>query len=321
VLKAITFENHHVEMSFLKNYLDIDCTYELPSEKPECDFFIVIGSKVSNYLLFLLKFRKRIKIFIHLSDEKVRFSSFLFYLLLPRNSLIIRQYFVDTYEIKIVIDYLKNIWAVNSWLTMFKLIPHLIIGIWKLLKFLLLKILKINVLRLPLGYTDNFIDHVSSLNLGLKMQKFEVPRWSNFFGVSGNITRVIGIESLRDTEIRIFKNLEWGGNKKHLVSNYVNALLEGNLSFNPPGYRSTDSFRFYESLFLGNAPVNLPISANSLGRNSNEFFVEHAMSWKSLIYFYEHLNQFELIDLISFQQFLFDQEIISLKSAITHFFK
>ncbi len=305
-------------MSFLKNYFNIDCSFVSSLDKFDVDVSIVVGSQFSKYIWFILRNKKQFKLFIHLSDEKLRLSSILFYLFLPRRFLILRHYFDDTFNLNTVKNYLKLTFSKTCVNLKFQLLPHLIIGVWKALKFYAIKLLRINLYRLPLGYTDNFFNFMSSSHLSLPLNKFDYPKWSDFYGVKGNINRIIAMTSLSNHLIKIHQNLMWGGDKKYLVSNYVNALSVGNLSFNPPGYVSTESYRFFESLFLGNAPVNLPISTNSLGQNSNDFFIDHASTWSSLVEFYESLNRVELIDLISYQNYLFDQEIANLNEKISY---
>ena len=319
MVKAITFENHHIELNFLKNSFDINCSYLPILKKPEIDVFVIIGSRVSKYIWFILKYRREVKIFIHLSDEKLRITSILFYLLLSRRSLILRHYYEDTFSFNLVKSYLFKSFSYNSFNVRIKLLPHISIGIWKSLKFYLIKIARLNVSSLPLGYTDNFINYINSQQITLPLNKFDITKWSDFYGVKGNINRSIAIESMDNNSVNIKQNLEWGGNKDYLVSNYVNSLVSGNLSFNPPGYRSIETYRYYESLFLGSTPVNLSISANSLGQESGQFYIHSILSWDDLTKFYECLTKTELMDLISFQNHVFNQRILSLKEKIVRY--
>jgi len=319
MVKAITFENHHIEVNFLKNSLDIDCSYLPILKKPERDVFVIVGSRVSKYIWFIMKYRSKVKIFIHLSDEKLRITSILFYFLLSRRSLILRHYYEDTFDFNLVKSYLLKLLSDNRFSVWVKLLPHILMGIWKSLKFYLINISGLNVSSLPLGYTDNFISHINSQQISLPLNKFDITKWSDFYGVKGNINRSIAIESVNNNSLSIRQNLEWGGNKHYLVPNYVSSLVNGNLSFNPPGYRSIQTYRCYESLFLGSTPVYLPVSANSLGQDSGEFYIQNILSWNDLTKFYVGLSKTELMDLISFQNHIFDQKILSLKQQIVRY--
>ena len=171
--------------------------------------------------------------------------------------------------------------------------------------------------QLPLGYTDNFISFIRANSITLDIDKYSEKKWTDFHGIKGNINRSIALDSVRQSKLKINENSVWGGNKKELTRLYVESLAMGNLSIVPPGFRTTESFRFFESLYLGNAVAHMPFSLNSITFNSEQYMLKRCLTWESIISFYEKLSTQELKSLVHFQQFQYEKKIVDLNSVIS----
>jgi hypothetical protein len=170
--------------------------------------------------------------------------------------------------------------------------------------------------QLPLGYTDNFISFIRSNSISLDLNKYSEKKWSDFHGHKGNINRRQALDSAQEYKLKINENSVWGGNKNDLTRPYVESLVLGNISLVPPGFRSTESFRVYESLYLGNAVVHMPFSLNSITFNSEEYIFKRSLTWESIMNFWENLSTQELKSLVLFQQFQYEKKIVELNSLI-----
>lgn len=313
---AITFENHHVEMSFLRNSLSINCNKITRDTFIKEDVEIAVGSNLFMYLKFLYKNREQIKIFIHLSDEKYRLSNIFLYSIFPRNIVIFRQYLDDTVNIPFICRFIRQNIANISLVDISSAGYSFFFGLSKIFKLFLLRFLRNKVNYFPLGYTDNFVEHVEKERVTLDLNKFSTTLWSDFRGLKGNFDRNFAIKTIQNRSISVYVNSEWGGSANNLTSNYVKSLQRGILSFCPPGFLNTDTFRYYESLYLGNLPVKLLLSFNSLSFNSYTYLYPMLYSWDALFDFYENLSPAEIVELIKIHLFYYEMSLEATKLAL-----
>jgi hypothetical protein len=198
----------------------------------------------------------------------------------------------------------------------FKASASFFFGLSKIVKFILLRFLRSDVNSFPLGYTDNFVEYIKSQNVTLELNKFKTTSWSDYRGVEGYFDRKLAISSIKNRNLNVYVNSFWGGSTNSLTSNYVISLTKGNLSFCPPGFLNTDSFRYYESLFLGNLPVKLLLSFNSLSFNSRSYLYPMLFSWEKLFDFYEHLSCEEVVELINLHHFYYAINLKTTKNIL-----
>lgn len=319
VTRAITFENHHVERSFLLNSLFINCNKIARDTFIEEDIKIVVGSNLLMYLKFLYNNREQIRIFIHLSDEKYRLSNILLYFIFPKNIVIFRQYLDETVNIAFIWRFIRQNIRYISLVDIPSAGYNLFFGLSKIFKLFLLRFLRTEVNYFPLGYTDNFIEYIERERLTLSLNKFNTISWSDFRGLKGNFDRNLALNSIQNRSISVYVNSAWGGSVSNLTSNYVESLQRGILSFCPPGFLNTDTFRYYESLYLGNLPVKLLLSFNSLSFNSHTYLYPMLYSWDSLFDFYENLSPAEIVELIKIHHFYFEMSLEATKLSLVKY--
>jgi hypothetical protein len=189
-----------------------------------------------------------------------------------------------------------------------------------MLKVIVISGLCSNVKFLPLGYTNNFLEHIKFGNISLPLNKFSEPSYSTFYGVSGSFSRKNFLRHFERNGYNLQINTAWGGDKKNLTGQYINALTRGNLSLCPPGYSSNETFRYYESLFLGNLPIRLSFSLNSFIQQPDKLNFDH-YNIESLKLLIEELSGKEIKELVSFQHEIFERFVAKVNDLISNFEK
>jgi hypothetical protein len=136
----------------------------------------------------------------------------------------------------------------------------------------------IKVHKIPLGYTNRFVEELISLGVILKDSSSLFKRAPldssilrrneiSFVGTRDSWCRDLAISHLRNAvEVKskyayISVDPKWGGGSKQGGIEYCSSLIESRATLCPPGYSSNFTFRFWESMLLGAFPVSLPLSA------------------------------------------------------------
>ena len=241
---------------------------------------ILVATDSTDSRLFLLKkFPKKSVILFLIGDEKYDLKVNLRAIFSRRISHLVREYplpsFGSFFRIPIVL--VANLLAV---LRFPRLLPDAFIALFKGIKMSfsqtlilsLTKLCDVKHIDLPLGYTNEFAENVSSfLNLGCSESLVESTaslietqkqREVAFFfsGQSGQFDRKLMRKVFESKKIVIgpFYPGYMGKNSKlkDVVSNYCEGLRNAKYALCPAGNWSRESFRFFESLILGATPIS-----------------------------------------------------------------
>ena len=133
------------------------------------------------------------------------------------------------------------------------------------------------VRQIPLGYTNRFVEELSSLGIirqdsnslferaPLRIPGFRTKNVS-FVGTRDSWCRDIAISHLKraifsDSITGTFSiDPKWGGGSNLKVNDYSSSIIDSDAVLCPPGYSSNFTFRFWECLLLGTFPISLPLT-------------------------------------------------------------
>lgn len=184
----------------------------------------------------------------------------------------------------------------------------------------------IPLIPFPIGYTDRFVDELknrqfeistnsSVLNLQGIPSLSKRPMKVSYIGQRGSWTRRKILNKFKFDESAMIKTYSsFGGFPTNDgKTEYVDSLLDSRFVICPPGNRSNESFRYYESILLG----AIPIATN---RTLQDWF--HFNSWTATNEFnsldhneiYRTLEQYSIQSLSSLQTKLKED----LKEQIAH---
>jgi len=241
---------------------------------------ILVATDSTDSKLFLLRqFPKKSVILFLIGDEKYDLKVNLRAIFSSRISHLVREYplpsFGSIFRIPIVL--VANLLAV---LRFPRLLPDAFIALFKGIKMSLsqtlilslTKLCDVKHINLPLGYTNEFAENVSSfLNLSrseslvegaASLIETQKRRDVTFFfsGQSGQFERKLMRKVFESKKIAIgpFYPGYMGKNSKlrDVVANYCEGLRNAKYALCPAGNWSRESFRFFESLILGATPIS-----------------------------------------------------------------
>lgn len=165
------------------------------------------------------------------------------------------------------------------------------ISIWTLCKFL-----RIRVMHLPLGYTDDFAERVAEIfslgseshlidNQDLSVLEFSYRGHRPYFSgqlaqFDRRVIQKVNVD-LGNSAINFYVGyMNFGKEKKFALDRYIKNLSKCKFSLCPAGNWSRETFRYFESMLLGAVPITAKYVLSDPIRNPRD--VVRLGTWLSL---------------------------------------